>query len=128
MVRPEAVPAAIPDVSIERSILAGDWDYEDGAVIALRLDREGNGNYAWKDGRFETTDLAGRIWLGRWMQKGNDREGEFRVELSDDFSEGEGSWWYTRIGDDRAPAEKGGTFRLTRKTEGIADNSTPTPP
>ena len=131
MVQPEATPSITSPSSVQsagRHILAGEWDYEDGAVIALKLDEQGNGNYAWKNGRFETTGLTGRIWEGRWIQKENDREGEFRVELSGDFSEGEGIWWYTRIGDDRTPAQKGGTFHLVRRADGTALSETPPAP
>ncbi len=99
----------------DRRLLAGVWEYEDGAVVTLTLDEQGHGAYAWKEGRFETTALSGRTWQGRWLQKENDREGGFLVELSTDYSEGDGRWWYTRIGSDRAPADKGGTFHLSRK-------------
>lgn len=97
-------------------MLAGEWEYEDGAAVKLTLDDQGHGIYAWKEGRFETTSLNGRIWEGLWFQKENDREGGFVVELSADYSEGEGRWWYTRIGPDRAPTDKGGTFHLSKKT------------
>ncbi len=103
-------------------LLAGEWEYEDGAVVLLKLDERGNGPYAWKEGRFETRSLAGRIWQGMWFQRENDREGGFAVELSSDLSEGEGRWWYTRIGTDQAPKEKGGTFHLSRKSR-YADSS-----
>jgi hypothetical protein len=99
----------------DRGVLAGEWEYEDGAVVKLTLDEQGHGTYAWKDGRFETTSLTGHVWQGLWLQKENDREGGFVVELSPDYSEGEGRWWYTRIGSNRAPTEKGGTFHLSRK-------------
>jgi hypothetical protein len=100
----------------DRSVLAAEWDYEDGAVVVLRLDEQGNGTYEWKDGRIETTDLRGRTWTGKWFQTENDREGGFLVEFSPDYTEGEGRWWYTRIGTDPAPPEKGGRFHLTKKT------------
>jgi hypothetical protein len=97
------------------SILAGEWEYEDGAAVTLRLNEQGNGAYPYKDGRFETTRLDGRTWLGRWYQRENDREGGFTVTLSGDRTEGEGTWWYVRIGTDRTPAQKGGRFRLSKK-------------
>lgn len=97
-------------------MLAGQWEYEDGAVVILTLNEEGHGAYAWKEGRFETAALTGRTWRGLWFQKENDREGGFEVELSPDYSEGDGRWWYTRIGSNGAPTEKGGTFHLTKKT------------
>jgi hypothetical protein len=88
----------------DRRVLAGEWDYEDGAVVTLTLDEQGNGSYPWKDGRFVTHSLS--------------------VQFSPDFSDGEGQWWYTRIEDDRAPTQKGGTFRLTRKNSSSAANET----
>jgi len=113
--------ASIPSgPSDDRRILAGEWEYEDGAVVMLTLDERGRGTYAWKDGRFDTTELTGRIWQGLWSQRENDREGGFSVEFSPDFSEGEGRWWYTRIGEDRSPSQKGGTFHLTRKSGSTA--------
>jgi len=119
-------PASLPaDTVDDRRILAGEWEYEEGAVIILRLDEQGNGTYAWKDGRFATTALKGRIWEGLWSQRDNDREGGFRVEFSADFSEGEGHWWYTRIGQDHAPTQKGGTFRVSRKDEASSRDETP---
>jgi len=104
----------------DRDVLAGEWEYEDGdiygAVDRLTLDKKGKGRYTWKKGRFETHTLIGRTWRGKWFQKENDRDGGFIVELSPDFSEGEGRWWYSRIGADHAPTQKGGTFHLTKKT------------
>ena len=97
------------------SVLAGEWEYEDGAAVTLQLDEQGNGTYPYKDGRFETILLDGQTWKGRWYQKENDREGGFTVKLSGDHTEGEGTWWYVRIGTDRAPTQKGGTFRLSKK-------------
>ncbi len=112
----------------DRSVLAGEWQYEDGAVVTLRLDEQGNGAYAWKDGRFETTRLSGRTWAGKWYQRENDREGGFLVKLSEDYTEGEGTWWYIRIGDDRAPAQRGGSFHLSKKTSVSNLSSTPANP
>ena len=100
----------------DRSILAGEWEYEDEATVTLRLDEQGNGPYAWKEGRFETVQFWDRTWVGNWHQKENDREGGFVVKLSSDYREGEGTWWYLRIGSDHAPSKKGGTFHLRRKT------------
>jgi hypothetical protein len=95
--------------------LAGEWDYEEGGVVTLTLDEHGNGTYSWKDGRFITHSLSGHVWQGIWVQKENDREGGFTVHFAPDFSDGDGQWWYTRIEDDRAPVQKGGTFHLTKK-------------
>ncbi|ALA61190.1 hypothetical protein [Nitrospira moscoviensis] len=121
-----AVASDLPDG--DRAILAGEWEYEDGAVVTLRLDDRGNGTYAWKDGRLETTRFGDRTWVGKWYQRENDREGGFVIKLSPDYNEGEGTWWYLRIGDDRAPAQKGGSFRLTRKTSLTNLNDTPAVP
>ena len=114
-------PSGIPQ---DRRVLAGEWEYEDGAVVTLTLDEQGNGSYPWKDGRFVTHSLSDHVWQGMWIQKENNREGGFTVQFSPDFSDGEGQWWYTRIEDDRAPTQKGGTFRLTRKTSSSAANDT----
>jgi hypothetical protein len=104
----------------DHRVLAGEWDYIDssGAVVPLKLDAQGNGHYEWKDGHFKTRKLVDHTWSGIWVQKENDREGEFRVEFSPDFSEGEGQWWYSRIGDDKAPSLKGGTFHLRSTNSG----------
>jgi hypothetical protein len=110
----------------DRSILAGEWEYEDGAAVTLRLDEQGNGTYAWKEGRLETTQFGGHTWVGNWYQKENDREGGFVVKLSPDYTEGDGTWWYVRIGSDHAPSEKGGTFHLSKKAP--PTNLSDTPP
>jgi hypothetical protein len=112
----------------DRRVLTGEWEYEDGAVIILTLDEQGNGPYPWKDGRLETHTLVGHTWRGMWFQTENDREGGFTVEFSPDFSEGEGTWWYTRIGSDHAPTQKGGTFHLTRKALSAKVSETPPAP
>lgn len=127
----EVVPPTIPassGVAEDRRVLAGEWDYEDGAVVTLTLDEQGNGAYPWKEGRFETRSLSDHTWQGMWYQKENDREGGFSVQFAPDFSEGEGRWWYTRIEADQAPTEKGGTFRLTRKSLQAGGSETPPPP
>lgn len=122
------VPATSSHDADDRGILAGEWEYEDGAVLTLRLDEQGNGTYAWKDGRFETQALNGHLWQGLWTQRENDREGGFTVELSPDYTEGEGRWWYTRIGANQAPTDKGGTFHLTRKSSHASLSDTPPAP
>lgn len=99
----------------EFAVLAGEWEYEEGsAVVELLLDERGRGTYAYKGGRFETTSLDGNEWHGRWIQSANDREGEFVVHLTPDLAEGEGRWWYTRIGPVVNPPDKGGLFHLIR--------------
>ena len=100
----------------DRHVLAGEWGYVDGAVDWLTLDEEGNGHYNWKDGGFETQPLIGHTWHGMWLQKENDRDGGFTVEFSQDFSEEERLWCYSRIGTDHAPTQKGGTFHFGKKT------------
>lgn len=124
----ELVPSLDGAQPSDRRNLAGEWEYEDGAVFVLTLDKQGNGPYDWKDGRIETQTLDGLAWKGMWFQKENDREGGFSVEFSPDFLEGEGTWWYTRIGNDHAPAQKGGTFHLTRKALSAKVSKTPPPP
>jgi hypothetical protein len=109
----------------DHHLLAGEWDYEDGAIVRLTLDEEGNGHYDWKDGRLETLALIDHTWHGLWFQKENDRAGGFTVELSPDFSEGEGRWWVSRMGADHAPMHKGGTFHLSKKTALLKHSDTP---
>jgi len=112
----DSPPPSMGSQSGDRHILAGEWEYVDGAVARLTLDEQGNGHYDWKDGRFETHTLIGHTWYGMWLQKANDRDDGFTVEFSPDFSEGEGRWWYSRIGADYASTQKGGTFHLGKKT------------
>lgn len=112
----------------DRRVLAGEWEYEEEAVVVLTLDEQGNGPYAWKDGRLETHTLLGHTWQGMWFQEENDREGGFTVEFTPDFSEGDGTWWYTRIGSDDAPTLQGGTFHLTRKALSAKVGETPPGP
>jgi hypothetical protein len=120
-------PSMTPQ-SGDRHVLAGEWEYVDGAVVRLALDEQGNSHYDWKDGRFETHTLIGHTWRGMWFQKENDRDGGFTVEFSPDFSEGDGRWWYSRIGTDHAPTRKGGTFHLRKKTAVMNRNNTPPAP
>ena len=122
----DSLPPSMASQPGDRRILAGEWEYVDGAVDRLTLDEEGNGHYNWKDGRFETHTLSGHTWRGMWFQKGNDRDGGFTVEFSPEFSQGEGCWWYSRIGADHAPTQKGGTFHLSKKT--ALKNLRDTPP
>ncbi|HEY5627775.1 MAG TPA: hypothetical protein VIR79_07500 [Nitrospira sp.] len=129
--RDEAVTPAMPPPSAateDRRVLAGEWEYEDGAVVTLTLDEQGNGTYPWKDGRFVTTTLADHTWHGQWIQKENDREGGFAVKFAPDFQEGEGRWWYSRIGTDLSPSQPGGTFHLSRKPSGMAAADPPVAP
>jgi hypothetical protein len=96
-------------------VLAGEWEYEEGGVIvSLVLDEEGNGEYDFKGGQFETGALWDHTWTGKWSQRENDREGGFEVTLAPDYSEGDGRWWYTRIEHDTNPAKPGGRFKMIR--------------
>ena len=117
--RPLNMPSGMQQ---DRSVLAGEWDYEEGAVVTLILDEQGNGAYEWKGGRFETQSLSDHTGQGRWVQQENDREGGFIVRLSPDYSNGEGQWWYTRIADDSAPIQKGGNFHLTKKSPAVNES------
>lgn len=96
---------------------SGTWIYEEtGQAILLELDAEGNGAYPWKDGVFRTFSIADHVWTGTWHQTGNDREGGFEIKMNDDYSAGDGRWWYTRIGNNRDPKRPGGTFSLERQS------------
>lgn len=100
-------------------VLAGEWEYEEGGVVvSLVLDKQGNGEYPFKGGRFETGALWDHTWTGKWAQQENDREGGFEVTLSPDYSEGEGRWWYTRIEQDTTPDKPGGRFKVNRVKTG----------
>lgn len=117
ILRADTSPAAsgAPNSPDHLRVLEGVWEYEDGGVaVSLKLDEQGNGTYPWKNGEFLTRALSDHTWIGTWRQPGNDREGGFEVKLSDDYSEGEGRWWYTRIADDTAPTKPGGAFHLTK--------------
>ena len=106
--KPAHVPQAIGE-------LAGPWEYEDKTGShTFTLNAEGYGLYDWEDGRFETRSLENGIWTGVWIQEGNDREGGFELQFSDDASGAQGEWWYTRIGTDNDPLEPGGQFKMTR--------------
>jgi hypothetical protein len=48
----------------DRHVLAGQWEYVDGAAVLLALDEQGNSRYDWKDGRSETHTLIGHTWHG----------------------------------------------------------------
>lgn len=124
----DSLPPSTASQPGDRHVLAGEWEYVDGAAVRLTLDEQGNGRYDWKDGRFETHTLIGHTWHGMWFQEENDRDGGFTVEFSPDFSEGEGRWWHSRIGTDHAPTQKGGTFHLSKKTALVNRSITPPAP
>ena len=60
----DSLPPSMAAQPGDRHVLAGEWEYEDGAVVRLTLDEQGNGRYDWKDGRFGTHTLIGRTWHG----------------------------------------------------------------
>jgi hypothetical protein len=62
----DSLPPSMASQAGDRHVLAGEWEYVDGAVVRLTLDEQGNGHYEWKDGRFETHTLIGhRSYLAR---------------------------------------------------------------
>lgn len=121
-------PSSVTSQPGDYHVLAGEWEYVDGAAVRLTLDEQGSGYYDWKEGRFETRTLIDHTWQGMWFQKENDREGGFTVELSTDFSEGEGRWWVSRIGVDQIATQKGGTFHLSKKIALMNRSETPPAP
>ncbi|MGH7167316.1 MAG: nuclear transport factor 2 family protein [Nitrospiraceae bacterium] len=109
---PVQTGAASPPAS-EAPDLSGEWDIqEEDKSYRATLDRAGNGPYTHQNGRIATTSFAGRTWQGTWHQPGNDREGGFEVLLSDDGSQAQGVWWYTRVGDKNniPPRQWGGSY------------------
>ena len=103
------------EISLKAFNPAGVWLYEDRLVTGeANLDQNGNGKYPWKRGYFITTTWAGGIWRGTWHQPGNDREGGFELQLSQDLTYASGRWWYSRIGTDTSPDKPGGKFSMTR--------------
>lgn len=106
--------------------LSGEWEIlevEDDKRYKATLDKNGNGPYTQHGGRFTTTKIENRLWQGTWQQPGNDREGGFEVLLSEDGTQANGVWWYTRVGTHKniPPREHGGTYhwkRLTPPTSG----------
>jgi ketosteroid isomerase-like protein len=106
--------SAMPDLS-------GEWDIlevEDDKRYTATLDKNGNGPYTQQGGRFVTTKFADRLWQGIWQQPGNDREGGFEILLSEDGTQANGIWWYTRVGTHKniPPREHGGTYHWKRLT------------
>ncbi|TKS58209.1 MAG: hypothetical protein EWM72_03151 [Nitrospira sp.] len=110
------LPAA-PDLSGEWDILEFEGIGDDKHYKAT-LDKNGNGPYTQHGGQFVTTKFADRFWHGTWQQPGNDREGGFELLLSEDGTEANGIWWYTRV-DTRnniPPRTQGGKYRWKRLT------------
>jgi ketosteroid isomerase-like protein len=95
--------------------LSGEWEIlevEDDKRYHAMLDQYGNGPYTQHGGRFTTSRMTDRLWLGTWQQPGNDREGGFELVLSEDGVHAKGIWWYTRVGTQKniPPREHGGTY------------------
>jgi hypothetical protein len=111
-----SVPESAPTRDTGLINLGGEWEWQEEAVVQrISLDKNGNGTYVWQDGRIVTISVSDGRWEGMWYQQGNDRDGGFEVLLSGDAMEGEGSWWYTRIGSRHLPPRaQGGSFRLKR--------------
>jgi len=105
---------ASPDLSGEWEIL----EVEDDKRYKATLDKAGNGPYTQHGGRFVTTKFSDRLWQGTWQQPGNDREGGFEILLSEDGTQAEGIWWYSRVGTHTniPPREHGGTYQWKRLT------------
>ena len=113
---PGGLPTGVKARSSDLAILSGVWEYREGPLVfELILDDHGNGSYNWHDGYLRTTNLSHQHWEGTWHQPGNEREGGFEAQLSDDAQSAEGRWWYTRIGTNQEPQETDGHFSLVRK-------------
>jgi hypothetical protein len=101
--------------------VSGDWEMlevEESRTYRATLDRKGNGPYTWQGGLFTTTSIKDRRWQGIWTQTGNDREGQFEMLLSEDGTQAQGIWWYTRVGtrNNIPPREHGGSYVWKRLT------------
>jgi len=108
--------------------LSGEWEIQEAdKTYHAVLDKSGSGNYTWQDGTFTTTRLTDGRWEGVWIQPGNDREGGFEVDLSEDRMAAHGRWWYTRVGNrSNIPARQwGGEYRLKRTQATSANHSLP---
>lgn len=95
--------------------LSGEWEVqevEENRTYRATLNRRGNGPYTWQGGQFTTTTIKDRLWQGIWTQTGNDREGQFEMLLSEDGTQAQGIWWYTRVGtrNNIPPREHGGSY------------------
>ena len=104
--------SSLPNISGEWEIL----EVEDDKRYKATLDKYGNGPYTQHGGRFTTITITDRLWQGTWQQPGNDREGGFEVLLSEDGTQANGVWWYTRVGSQTniPPREHGGTYHWNK--------------
>jgi hypothetical protein len=108
------LPASRPSVKVA---LGGVWRVQEtDRAYAATLDAAGNGTYTWQGGRITTTRHDGATWEGTWHQPGNDREGGFQLVLSEDGSQAQGSWWYTRVDSRRIPPREWGGPYLWKRT------------
>jgi hypothetical protein len=81
-----APPVSVSTRALENlRVLAGEWDYEDGGVVTLTLDEQGNGTILGRTVTLSRT-LCPITSGGIWVQKENDREGGFSLRFSPDFS------------------------------------------
>jgi hypothetical protein len=105
-----------PDIIPLPSDLSGEWEIkEEDKSYRATLDSDGNGTYTWQEGFVRTTRNSDLVWQGTWVQRKNDREGGFEVILSNDRTQAQGIWWYTRVGEKHIPARQwGGTYALKR--------------
>jgi len=106
--------------------LSGQWEIqEEDKSYRATLDEKGNGTYTWQGGTLTTSKVSEGLWAGKWVQAGNDREGEFEVLLSEDMETAQGVWWYTRVGEHQTipPREWGGSYLFKRVDTSSADQN-----
>jgi uncharacterized protein (TIGR02246 family) len=120
MLQAEPPPARPTSRTSAARNLGGHWRVQEtDRAYDASLDADGNGTYTWQGGRIKTTRLEGGIWEGTWHQPGNDREGGFQLVLSDDGTQAQGSWWYTRVDSRKVPPrEWGGPYFWKRTVPG----------
>jgi ketosteroid isomerase-like protein len=119
---PQAVARPLPgNPPPVAGTLTGDWKVQEtDRAYDATLDENGNGMYTWQGGQIRTTRLDGRIWEGTWHQPGNDREGGFELLLSDDRTQAQGSWWYTRVDSRRVPPREWGGPYIWRRVGSVS--------
>ena len=96
--------------------VSGIWEVsEEERTYQATVDKAGNGAYTWQNGIIFNSRIEGTRWTASWKQSGNDREGDFTVELSEDGNSAKGRWWYTRVGNQIIPdPDFGGDFTWRR--------------